>query len=112
MNNINTLFDKAINERLQDSRWDETIARVVLERVKKRNRLYIACGSVAACILLVVGVALWQGSQQKDIAYSFIYAQTNGVFTRVFPDAQSADLTYSYVDEHVTRIIDAALLER
>ncbi|MGQ9843893.1 MAG: hypothetical protein ACUVRK_10050 [Spirochaetota bacterium] len=105
-------FDEAINERLLNSQWDEAIARAVLSRIKKRNRLYIACGSMAALILLVVGVALWQDSQHKDSAYSFIHAQANGVFTNVFPDAQSTDLTYSYVDEHVTHIIDTALLER
>jgi len=113
MNNSKTRFDEAINERLQNSQWDEIIAQAVLTRVTKRNRLYVACGSLAACVLLVVGVALWQDSQYPaDSAYSFIYAQAHGVFTNVFPDTQSTDLTYSYVDEHVTYIIDMALLER
>jgi hypothetical protein len=108
-----THFDRAINERLHNSSWDEKIAAAVVARVKKRNRLYSTFGSIAALILLVVGAALWQSSQDySDSAYSFIHAQANGVFKNVFPEAQSTDLTYSYIDEHVTNIIDTALLER
>lgn len=113
MNNTHTRFDAAIAERLHNSRWDETIASAVLARVKKRNRLYLAFGSMAALILCVVGIVLWQGSQYPaDSAYNFIHAQAHGVFKNVFPDAQSSDLTYSYIDENVTHIIDTALLER
>ncbi|MEW6525522.1 MAG: hypothetical protein AB1444_02515 [Spirochaetota bacterium] len=108
-----THFDRAINERLESNAWDEKIAAVVVARVKKRNRLYISFGSIAAVVLLVVGVALWQSSHDySDSAYSFIHAQANGVFKNVFPEAQPTDLTYSYIDEHVTNIIDTALLER
>lgn len=108
-----THFDEAIKERLYSSQWDETIASAVIARVKKRNRLYVTCGSLAAVVLVVVGVVLWQGSQYPaDTTYSFIHAQAHGVFKNVFPEAQSTDLTYSYIDEHVTDIIDTALLER
>jgi len=111
--NSKTQFDIAINERLQSNSWDETIASAVVARVKKRNRLYIACGSIAAIFMIAVGISLWQGSQYPAFTtYSFIHAQANGVFKNVFPEAQSTDLTYSYIDEHVTDIIDTALLER
>lgn len=113
MSNTNTRFDAAINERLGSKQWDETIARAVLARVKKRKISYCAFASMAALVLCVVGIVLWQGSQYPaDSAYSFIYAQAHGVFKNVFPDAQSSDLTYSYIDENVTHIIDMALLER
>ncbi|MEJ5361981.1 MAG: hypothetical protein WHV26_07935 [Spirochaetota bacterium] len=106
-------FDIAINERLHNSTWDEKIASAVIARVKKRNRLYITLGSIAALVLLVVGVFVGQGDQYPaNTTYSFIHAQANGVFKNVFPEAQSTDLTYSYIDEHVTNIIDTALLER
>ncbi len=109
----NKHFDTAINERLLNSTWDQKIASAVITRVKKRNRLYTVSGSIAALVLLVVGVFLWQGSQYPaNTTYSFVHAQTDGVFKNVFPEAQTTDLTYSYIDEHVTKIIDTALLER
>lgn len=108
------LFNKAIEERLQSTDWDRAIASAVVAKIKQRNRIFATAGAIAAILILVVGVTLWHLTRYEttDSAYAFINAQATGVFAKVFPEARSTDIAYSYVDDHVSDIITTALLER
>ncbi len=113
MKDYTQIFNKAIEERLQSTDWDRAIASAVVAKIKQRNRIF-ATGAVAAILTFVVGLALWHHTtyETTDSAYTFVSAQATGVFAKVFPEARSTDIAYSYVDDHVTDIITTALLER
>ncbi|MCX8124187.1 MAG: hypothetical protein N3F66_08490 [Spirochaetes bacterium] len=114
MNDYTKHLNRAIEERLQSSEWNEAIASAVIARIKRRNRIFTTVGAIAAIVIFVFGLMLWQFTayDTNNSAYTLVHAQAAGVFAKVFPEAKSSDLTYSYIDDHVTYVIDTALLER
>ena len=113
MKDYTTLFNKAIDNRLHDSQWDEKIAKMVTKKIRRRKVYTLT--SIAASVILVIGFVFFQSNRKIESnpsAYGFVNAQANGVLKTVFPDAQEGDLAYSYIDDHVTNVIETALLER